>query len=475
MSGRFLTLALLLVACWPTVFWYAGRVTDGSDEPWGLLAIVTLVALIYRRKPQPERDDLALLLVSALLVVYISGFWWAPQLVRAVLAATALAIIVSTQFFGKRFHVGTWALAVLSLPLISSMQFYLGYPLRLAVSALTAALLQLNGLAVVPEDACLRWHGELVAIDAPCSGIKMLWTSLYVAATLASTHKLSSPRSLLLLCLATLLALAGNVIRATSLFFIQSGIVEPIAALPPPDWLHNAIGLVSFACVLLVVTLAATWARAPVDRRMAEGARAPVDRRMAEGARAPVDRRMAEGAHRMRPHGSLRSQAIFSAVAFVAAIIPLLPVQASPPVDMVPFPGFPSQFDGQRLTQIPLSAQEQKFAAGFPGKIAKFTTGRRQVVLRWISKETRQLHPSSDCYKGSGYSVKPLPLSIDSAHRTWSTFEATRGKDRMKISERISDNSGRAWTDPSQWYWAAVLKRTEGPWWAVTLVEPADP
>src|SRR4030095_2960578 len=201
MIGRFVALALLMVACWPTVLWYAGRVTDGSDEPWGLLSIATLLALIYLRKPQPEPRDLPLLVVAGLLIVYISGFWWAPHLVRAVIAATALAIIVSTQFLGTRFHVGTWSLAVLSLPLISSMQFYLGYPLRVAVSALTAALLQLSGFAVIPEDACLRWHAELVAVDAPCSGIKMLWTSLYVAATLVSLNKLSSTRSLLLLCL----------------------------------------------------------------------------------------------------------------------------------------------------------------------------------------------------------------------------------------------------------------------------------
>jgi hypothetical protein len=54
----------------------------------------------------------------------------------------------------------------------------------------------------------------------------------------------------------------------------------------------------------------------------------------------------------------------------------------------------------------------------------------------------------------------------------WGAFEATRGPERVIVKERITDESGKYWTDVSAWYWAALLGQTDGPWWAYTVVEP---
>jgi len=37
------------------------------------------------------------------------------------------------------------------------------------------------------------------------------------------------------------------------------------------------------------------------------------------------------------------------------------------------------------------------------------------------------------------------------------------------------DGRGGHWTDVSAWYWSALLGSSEGPWWALTVAENAQP
>jgi hypothetical protein len=90
------------------------------------------------------------------------------------------------------------------------------------------------------------------------------------------------------------------------------------------------------------------------------------------------------------------------------------------------------------------------------------------VIMRWIAAPTRKLHAASDCFKGSGYRVKPLPLETANG-MTWGSFAAERGTQRLHVREVITDGSGNRWTDVSAWYWAAVRGGTQAPWWAITV------
>lgn len=88
--------------------------------------------------------------------------------------------------------------------------------------------------------------------------------------------------------------------------------------------------------------------------------------------------------------------------------------------------------------------------------------------MRWVAAPTRKLHAASDCFKGSGYRVKSLPLeTLDGM--TWGSFSAERGTQRLHVREVITDGSGNRWTDVSAWYWAAVRGETQAPWWAITI------
>lgn len=155
----------------------------------------------------------------------------------------------------------------------------------------------------------------------------------------------------------------------------------------------------------------------------------------------------------------------------VAALVPLLSAEPGRSTLNDPvFPGWPFQFDGKVLTALPLTELEQRFAKDFPGRIGRFSDGRREIVIRWVTEPTRKLHPASDCFQGIGYSVKPLALHRDTSNSLWSSFVATKGNYRVRVYERINSDAGETWSDVSAWYWSA-LRDGSGSWWAVTIAE----
>lgn len=135
------------------------------------------------------------------------------------------------------------------------------------------------------------------------------------------------------------------------------------------------------------------------------------------------------------------------------------------------FPAWPATWEGRPIRAVPLSERELIFNRNFPGQVAKFTDGERELILRWVTKATRQLHSSSDCFRGLGYRIDPRPAVLDARGARWSCFAAERGGSRLLVRERIADENGREWTDVSAWFWSVLLRQTEGPWTAVTIVE----
>ena len=133
---------------------------------------------------------------------------------------------------------------------------------------------------------------------------------------------------------------------------------------------------------------------------------------------------------------------------------------------------WPTHFRDQPLTQLPLSDLEERFARRFPGAIARFTDGRHVLIVRHVTRPTRQLHPAEDCFRAAGYRVeRPHPMADDRGDR-WTCFPAERDGQRVKVCERIHDGGDGQWADTSAWFWAAQYGG--GPWWAITVVPPLD-
>lgn len=154
-----------------------------------------------------------------------------------------------------------------------------------------------------------------------------------------------------------------------------------------------------------------------------------------------------------------------------AGLLPLFASSSALESSAQSFPGWPTQLDGQLLKPLPLSEKERLFASEFPGRIQRFSDGRREYILRWLFNPTRKLHPASDCLRGVGFSINPLPLATLSGEAKWSQFQASRGEESLRVYERIYDNAGNSWSDVSAWYWAALLGKSAGPWWSVVIAE----
>lgn len=158
--------------------------------------------------------------------------------------------------------------------------------------------------------------------------------------------------------------------------------------------------------------------------------------------------------------------------AAVAALAPLIPRPA--PAEAPAEVAWPATWEGRPIVPMPPAPEDARLAAGFPGRIARFSDGRRQVVLRRVTEPTRRLHPARDCFAAIGYRTRPLPMRR-SGEAYSSCFEARRDGRRSRVCERIVDAEGASFADVSSWWWPALLGRSRGPWLAATVVEPVAP
>lgn len=167
----------------------------------------------------------------------------------------------------------------------------------------------------------------------------------------------------------------------------------------------------------------------------------------------------------------MRASSLFYLIACaIVALLPFLSTHSEQPSpNTVAFPGWPNHFEGRTLTALPMTELEQRFMSDFPGRIGRFSDGKREIVIRWVTEATRKLHPASDCFQGLGYTVEPLALHRDNGGWLWSSFAASKGNERLRVYERIHSESGESWTDASAWYWSALGE--DGPWWAITVAE----
>lgn len=155
-----------------------------------------------------------------------------------------------------------------------------------------------------------------------------------------------------------------------------------------------------------------------------------------------------------------------------AGLIPFVQNQDNHKNTLQSFQSWPTEFEGHPLTQIQLTDKERGFNQDFPGKIGRFTDGSREIIIRYVKRPTRKLHPSVDCLRGSGFEVEPQPISRDQSDQLWGCVLAKRNGKTYKVCERIYDQSGNSWYDVSSWFWSVNLKNKQGPWWAITVAEP---
>ena len=237
-------LVLLAAALWPTGLWMMQRMLDGSDEPLGLLALAALSVLLWhcrgRLRASPRLGWLALSLAAALASTASLG--QVPPLLSSLVGLLALGAGFAAFLPPAVATAPVLGLSLLSLPLLASLQFYAGYPLRV-VTAEASRWLLAAGFSVERSGASLLVDGQLVIVDAPCSGVQMVWLGYFTACVVALYAGRRDGSFLARLPAVSILVLAGNVLRNAMLVALEA------SGRHPAGWLHEAVGLVVLAAV----------------------------------------------------------------------------------------------------------------------------------------------------------------------------------------------------------------------------------
>lgn len=264
-------LALQALALLPAWAWMARRLADGSDDPLGLLALAGLAWLVAAHRQYLRASPALPWLGAALLLTLAATLSRAslPPLLASLLAVLALAAGLLAFLPRQVAAAPVLGLAVLALPLLSSLQFYAGYPLRVLTAEASRWLLA-PAFTVAREGSTLLVDGRLVIVDAPCSGVQMVWLGYFTACAVALWARQRDRTVLARLPGVGLAVLAGNIVR-NSLLVAAEGAGQPL-----PAWGHEALGLAVLAAVCGAIALLmqrpAPFLRRPQGARHAHAA-----------------------------------------------------------------------------------------------------------------------------------------------------------------------------------------------------------
>lgn len=427
-----------LFSLWAWWFARIGEPLDAGMAAWAALAVFIVDA--WRRNGWRAARPSTRAYVMA--TIGLAAYWALRPFLPISLCGVfgvlgGLALVVPTS----RLSAPLAGLAMAGLPTLFILDLFLGFPLRAMSTSVATALLRLTGLDVVRNGMEIVVGGVPVWVDAPCAGVKMLGTGVVMSLVLAQVWRLRAWRTIGVCSLAVVAVCLANAARVAVLsMFASTGLKLGNAA-------HEAVGGIALLVALLLVACVPHGGAA---------------QKVAGDDLAP------------KPGGWVRIMAMFSFFAVSALCIGVECMggrafsRAANEESMHHFPGWPVTFEGDALVEEPQSEFEQMFAKNFPGRIGRFRAGRRTVILRWTTRPTHRVHGAAYCLRATGWNIEPLPLE---GAGTWSAFRATRGAEALNVREQVRGADGTTFADVPAWFFNAILGRTAGPWWVVTVAE----
>jgi exosortase O len=264
---------LLSAVLWlyaPVLSWLGRRLTApgaGLDAPLmvvvvGLLGIRLRSARLDVHAPaQAAPGALALLLLTELTFVICARALDVHALSAALLGVTLYAALgLYTTPRAWREGARGLLLVLVVLPLGDHAELYLGVPARRLSAEVVAYVLAEGGVAHVPAETVLVLESGLVYVDAPCSGVRSLWTGavFFVGATWLERARLDLRwlgHGLVLLAL----LVAANVGRVLAIVLLGPVAGWTVVA----ELVHEPLGIlgVTGACAIVYLSLRRSSAR----------------------------------------------------------------------------------------------------------------------------------------------------------------------------------------------------------------------
>jgi hypothetical protein len=474
------TAASLGIWLWERWFGAGGE----SFQGWMFFAVILFsaarVASSGEDFPQGAEELAASAFFLALYCYFErGGSPWIPRMARAAVLFSAAywAIRASMPEADRRGSAALWILILMTLPYEPSLQFFCGYPLRRIAAILAAASLP----GVEASGVALSDGVTEVFVDAPCAGAGMLSGMLLMSAGASLIFGLGFARSAATLALGGVCALLSNAFRAALLYAGHAGMI-PFRF----ERYESATGLFCFALAGIFLLCAA---------RLLARKKPMTDSREKIGAGnfcAAPENSHSDEVPWPRSGGKFARRAL---VALCAASFFILPARAAPvteaarPASLVIWP---TSWDGLLLSRAGADDATAQFARNFRGDFMEFSAVSEElagegyfpeverVVMRFVRRATRELHPAEDCFEGAGYKISHAPMAVDARGRLWSRFTAEKSGRRVSVRQCViyvpdgdltkAEDSEKSWPDVSSWYWEASRSDDPVPTMAVTIV-----
>lgn len=194
------------------------------------------------------------LCTAFLLNNYLGGF----EVISPILAYSAiycwLGFWLKPTFWKRGFFV--LFLLILTLPILERLQKFIGFPLRLLTANIVSFLLEIMGVAHIPNSTVIMTENYATTIDLPCSGVKSIYFGSVILLAIYFLQQVRiSLKSIGLAGLFFLLLIVFNIWRVFSLVYVY-GVLHLIEA---GDSVHVFLGVLGFIVSCFVLWQGSTY------------------------------------------------------------------------------------------------------------------------------------------------------------------------------------------------------------------------
>ena len=447
LTARVLLIVGTLALAADPAAWLLRSWTDPGYGSYGWAVFALSLALFARSWSSPLMETVPIPRSPFLLLIGTAAIRGVGQVLDIdTISALALGVDVYALARLARLDRRAWAVSpvglaalfLCSLPIQRLIERSIGQGLQDLSASGACFVLGLFTDDISCQGVRIVLSGKAVMVDLPCAGIGGL-TLMGTALILIATVVRPGLRTMILAAAVALIAtLAANILRVT--------ILSAGAAYAPFDILaepfHSAIGLVTLALAALpsiaIMTRPATGAPPPKHRA------------------APKRRRAL----------SLPLAIFFVAATIVVLALPSRPLDASATQLTV---ALPTQIDGYRLLDQPLSGVEKAYFATYGGGAAKGLYGPLGLLVSRTASPLRHLHDPRDCLRGLGYTV----TFVGTAATPASIYRLV-GPDGRNWTARVTYTADDGTTVPTVsaaiWHWFANPDTT---WTMIQRITPA--